>query len=241
MTNFPALLLGEIQRMWKYNIMAASLLVALIWIGVLHFTGLQDVSRIFPLLIYLDATSMSMLFVGVKMFFEKQEGTFKTLLVSPISKAEYILSKTSANIFSNIETLLFLYLYAKLFKNIDVNILGLLGGVVLIAFFHSLIGFILTYYSKDFTELLMGMMKYAFIFMVPVLFEQVGIIQVEVIKKLLYALPTKVSMLLLQASTGNIASRDIYFSVAYLLLASVLAYLVVSRKFDEFAVREGGV
>ncbi|SHJ98333.1 ABC-2 family transporter protein [Anaerobranca californiensis DSM 14826] len=93
MTNFPYLLIGEIKRMQKYHIIGASILVALIWVAVLHFTGIENVDTIFPLLLFIDGTLMSMLMVGVTMFFEKGEGTLKTLLITPISKYEYILSK----------------------------------------------------------------------------------------------------------------------------------------------------
>ncbi len=83
MNNFTALLSGELQRMKKYNILIAGLFVAFIWIGVLYFTNIDDITSMVPLLIFIDATSMSMLLVGVTMFYEKQEGTIKTLLVSP--------------------------------------------------------------------------------------------------------------------------------------------------------------
>ncbi len=239
--NMLVLFTGELQRMKRYNIFAASLLISLIWIGVLQFTGIEDVSSIFPLLIFLDATSMAMLMVGVTMFFEKQEGVIKTLLVSPIDKSEYILAKSFANILSNVVTLGVLYGYSKLFKEINVNILGLLAAVILIAFFHSLLGFLLTYYSKDFTGLLTGIMKYSFVFMIPVLLEQVGLIKNETIKKFLYIIPTKSSMTLLNASSIGIEMLEVVLSTLYLVLISALLYYIVYKKFDEFAIRESGV
>lgn len=241
MDNFFVLLMGELNRMKKYHIVTASLFISVIWIGFMHFTEIQDVTKIFPLLIFLDATSMSILLIGISMFFEKQEGTIKTLLVSPISKAEYILAKALANMVLNIETLMILYVYAKLFKEIYINIIGLFGAVVLIALFHSLIGFILTYYAKDFTALLMGMIKYAFIFMVPVFLEQVGMIKWEWTRKALYMIPTKASMTLLKASAGDVKLWEIYLSAFYLVLTSILLYVVVLKKFDAFAVKESGV
>jgi fluoroquinolone transport system permease protein len=241
MNSFLALFSGELQRMKKYNILSASLFIALLWIGVLHFTGIEDVSTIFPLLIFLDATSMAILIVGVSMFFEKQEGALKSLLVSPITKGEYLLAKTFANIASNIFTLGNLYLYARIFKEIDLSIAGLVGAVVLIAFFHSMLGVILTYYSKDFTELLMGMMKYAFIFMIPVLLVQVGLITNEAVKTLLYLVPTKAAMTLLNASKGGVALWEVLLSTAYLLIASFGIYVVVLKKFNQFAIKESGV
>ncbi|MBF8982044.1 ABC transporter permease [Lutibacter sp. B2] len=241
MGSFLVLLLGEIQRMKKYNILAASVLISLIWIGIMHFTGIHDVTQIFPLFIFLDVTSMSILLIGVTMFFEKQEGIIKTLMVSPISKAEYILAKTFANSISNIETLIILYVYAKLFKEININMVGLFSAVVLVSFFHSLIGFVFTYYSKDFTRLLMWMITYSFVFMTPVLLEQVGMIRNEGMKKIFYVIPTKTSMILLNASTGGIKPWEVYLSVFYLLIISILLYFVVLKKFDEFAIKESGV
>lgn len=241
MNNILYLFAGELQRMKRYNILGASIFLSIIWIGVLHFTEIRDVTIIFPLLIFLDATSMALLMVGVTMFFEKQEGVIKTLLVSPISKTEYIVAKTCSNIFSNLLTLVILYLYALFFKEINVNILGLIGAVILISLFHSFVGFILTYYSKDFTELLIGMIKYSFVFMIPILLEETGLIKNDVIQKLLYLIPTKAALILLNASTGGIQKNIIIYSSIYLIVTSALLYYVVYRKFDEFAIRESGV
>ncbi|OPJ55149.1 fluoroquinolone export ABC transporter permease subunit [Alkalithermobacter paradoxus] len=241
MNNLVVLFNGELERMKRYNILTASFFVSLMWIAVLHFTKINDVSKIFPLLIYLDATSMSILMIGVTMFFEKQEGVIKSLLVSPISKVEYILAKTFANVFSNIITLVILYIYSKLFKEININIVGLIFTVMLIAFLHSLIGFILTYYSKDFTELLVGMIKYSFVCMLPVLLQEVGLIKGEIIEKALYIVPTKASMVLLKASTGGIENIEIILCSLYLIILSISLYVIVLNKFDQFAVKESGV
>jgi fluoroquinolone transport system permease protein len=195
MNNILVLLNGDLQRIKKYNILAASFFVALIWIGVLHLSEVRDVTALFPVFIFFDATSVSMLLIGVTIFFEKQEGTLKTLLVSPISKAEYILAKTVASIVINMVTLVVIYLYAAIFKEININITGLLLAVILVVFSHSLLGLLLTYYSKDFTELLMGMMKYSIVFMMPVLLQFGGLIRNEMLNRLIYAIPTKPALL----------------------------------------------
>ncbi|QVK17919.1 ABC transporter permease [Mycoplasmatota bacterium] len=242
MNNFIVLLKGELQRMKKYNIVAASFLTVLIWIGVLQFSGQKDVTHLFPIFIFVDATTMSMLMIGVTMFFEKQEGVLKSLFVSPINKNQYILAKTFANISSNLFTLIVLYIYSILVKEIHVNILGLIGAVVLIAIFHSLIGFILTYYSKDFTNMLIAMMKYIFVLGVPVLLEQLSIIKSDIISKLLYFVPTKASMNLLQvASNTTLKSWEVVISLAYMIIASILIFIFVSKRFDKFAIKESGV
>lgn len=123
MNSFITLFSGELNRMRKYNILAAGIFVALLWVGVLFFTDIEDITSMVPLIVFIDATSMSMVLIGATMFYEKQEGTIKTLLVSPIGKSEYILAKIFANISSNVLTLVLIYVYAKLFKEINLNFL----------------------------------------------------------------------------------------------------------------------
>lgn len=240
MNNFTNLFLGELDRMKKYNVLAASVFVALLWIGAAYFTQLEDIDSMVPLIIYIDATSMPLVLVAATMFFEQDEGTIRTLLVSPISKSEYILAKVFANISTNILTLILLYGYIRIFKEINLSFLGLLGASIVVAFFHSLIGFIITYRSRDFTDSLMGMMKYIFIFTLPVLFERMGLIKNEIISKILYIMPTKSATILLQGTGGLVDKREVGLALIYLILASLVLFIIVWKKFDDFKIRESG-
>ncbi len=241
MPNFTVLLLGEFKRMFEYKIAAASIVVALIWIGVLYLTEIQDITFMFPLLIFVDSTSMAILMVGVTIFFEKQEGSLRTILVSPIEKKDYILSKSVITITASILTLLVLYIYAALFKELSINVPVMMGAVILVAFFHSLVGFLLSYFSRDFTSLLMNMFKYMLLFMIPALLEAARIIQHDLIESILYIAPTKAAMILLYAATGSESSGDLIYAVLYLGLGSVALFIIALKQFDAFAAREGGV
>lgn len=241
MDSFLVLLIGEYKRMLAYKIAAASIFVALIWIGVLYLTEIGDITFIFPLLLFIDTTSMAVLMVGVTIFFEKQEGSLRTILVTPINKTDYLLTKVAVTISASVITLILLYFYAAWFKEITLSFFGLLGGIILIACFHALVGFILSYYSKDFTGLLINMMKYMFIFMLPTLFEHIGFLQNDLLDKVLYVAPTRAAIYLLYAPTGVIGGGDLAYSLIYLILGSVFLFIFVRRQFDSFAAREGGV
>jgi len=241
MDSFLALLIGEYKRMFAYKIAAASIVVALIWIGVLYLTEIDDITFIFPLLLFIDTTSMAVLMVGVAIFFEKQEGSLRTILVSPINKTDYLLTKVIATVSASVITLILLYFYAVWFKEITLSFFGLLGGIILIACFHALVGFILSYYSKDFTGLLINMMKYMFIFMLPTLFEYIGFLQNDLLDKVLYVTPTRAAIYLLYAPAGEVGGGDLDYSLIYLILGSVFLFIFVRRQFDSFAAREGGV
>jgi len=241
MPNFLILLAGEFKRMVEYKIAAASVVVALIWIGVIYLSDIPDITFIFPLLIFVDATSMAILMVGVTIFFEKQEGSLRAILVTPISKSDYLFSKIVVTITASILTLTVLYIYTVIFKEITLSFIGLLGAVILIALFHALVGFILSYYSSDFTSLLMNMMKYLFVFFIPTILVHTNIISNNLFEKIVYIAPTTAAITLLYAPAGNVNTGDIVYALVYLGIGSVVLFAYVMRLFDSFAAREGGV
>ncbi len=241
MPNIFVLLLGEMRRLLRYNIMAASVVVALIWIGVLYLTEIPDITFIFPLLIFVDTTSMAILMVGVTIFFEKQEGSLRTILVTPITKFDYLLTKSIVTVVSSVVTLVILYFYATYFRELNLNFMAMLGSVILVSLFHSLVGFLLTYNSRDFTSLLINMMKYLVVFMIPTLLVNINIIQHDLLEKILYVAPTKAAMLLLYSSAGELALWELIYALAYMGLGSIILFIIVLKRFNHFAAKESGV
>lgn len=240
MNRFFILIKGELIRLKKYNLFAASLFVSAMWLGILHFLPVEDVSNIIPQLVFIDVTTMAVLLVGVSFIYEREEATLRSLLVSPIVKSEYILAKTLANIIPTILSLTIMFLYSKLFKTVTINYLAILGGVILVTFFHSLLGFLLTYYSKDFTGLVMTIMKVFLISILPVVLDEFNIITNRLFKKLVYIIPTKATLMILMGPTGSVKGLEIIISTIYILLGSVILYYLVWRNFEKYALRESG-
>ena len=240
MSNLAILFWGELERMKKYHILTASIVAALILFGVLYLINMDDVSSLFPLLLFIDATSMSILLIGATVFFEKQEGVLKSFLVSPVKKSEYILAKTLANVAINLISLILLYLLTQLVKEVRINLLGLLGGIFIVSTFHSLVGFYLTYKAKSFTDLLVEMFKYFLVLLIPVLFDSFGLVKSQLLSNLLYILPTKASLTIMNSAAGVASSQSGYLSAFYLLLLAILLYIWVENNFREFAIKEGG-
>lgn len=240
MNRFPTLIKGELVRLKKYNLFAASIFVSLMWVGVLHFVNMEDVTKIIPQLVFIDVTTMAVLLVGVTFIYEREESTIRSILVTPISKCEYILSKTLANIIPSILSLTIMFVYAKIFKIVDINYFLILLGVILVAFFHSLLGFILTFYSKDFTDLVMTIMKIFLIFILPVILDEFNVITNKVFKGLVYIIPTKSTLMILMGTTGAVKSFEIIISVLYMFLGSGILYYLVWKNFKKYALRESG-
>lgn len=240
MNKFRVLFWGEVIRLGRYNLFAASIFVSAIWVGILHFLNVEDVTTIVPQLIFLDVTTMATLLVGVSLIYERDEDTLRTLMVTPISKNQYLLGKVLANIVPSILSLTVMYAYSKLFKTIQINYLLLLGAVVLVSFFHSLTGMLLTYFSKSFTDLLMIIIAIFIIFLLPVILVEFDIITNEIFTKGIYILPTKAALMVIMGTTGIIDTWEIIISIIYLIASSLVLYYLVYRYFNLYALRERG-
>ncbi len=241
MNNFKTLFAGELQRMQKYHIITASIVVAFFWIGALHLLETGDVSYLFSMIVFFDVVSMSIVMAGVTIFFEKQEGVLKSLFVSPIDKTEFISSKILGNLTSNFITIILVFLYAQIFREISISLIGLVGAVLLIGLFHALVGFLIIYKSRDFTELLVGMLLYFLVLMIPVMLEIFELITSRIFSNLLFLTPTKTSSVLLEGIIGQADLWELIISVVYLSVGSVILGYFVLKGFKDFAARESGV
>jgi fluoroquinolone transport system permease protein len=230
---------GETLRMWKYGITGASLITALIWIAILRFSAPGSMTALFPLLIFVDSSVMSLLLIGVTIIFENQENSFKSLMVSPISKDQYLVSKALAAVTSSVTTLVLLLLYGLVAGNLDINIPAIFGAVILVAFTFGQVGVIMTYYAKDFTDLLMGMFKFTIVFTLPTLLEGLDVLKGDWVKTVQYLNPTKSALVLLSAATEPVDAKDLVISSVYLLALSGGLY-ALSRKLFERYVAKGG-
>lgn len=230
---------GEIQRMQRYGVSGASLLTAIVWILVLHYTNVAGISTVFPLTLFVDATLMSLLLAGVTMFFENQENTFRSMMVLPITGDDYLLAKSMAIVTSSLATLALLLVYGMAFKDLEINIPGIAGGVFLVAFAFAQVGILLTYYSEEFTDLLLSMFKFVVVFAVPTILELVKILDIGWVKTLQYLNPTKNAMILLQASVMATDTKDLFIAVAYLIAMSVGLYAVSRRLLVKYAAKGG--
>lgn len=241
MTVFLVLFLGELQRMQKYHVLTASIIVSFFWIGMLHLIEVPDITALFMILVYFDIVSMAIVMIGVTIFFEKQEGVLKSIFVSPINRMEFISSKTIANLISNLITIGIVYLYALFVQDLSINVTGFFFAIILIGTFHSLVGFLIVYRSNDFTEMLIGMMKYFIVFMIPVSFEEFGLITSELYSNLLFLLPTKASSTLITAAAGGLETGEVVLAAIYLFVGTLVLAYFVNKGFRKFVIRESGV
>lgn len=97
MKNFLHLLKHDFTLLHRNNIIKISILVTAIYIGIFYWlSGLDDAEKILVLVIFNDPVLIGFLFAGVMVIFEKNENTLQALSVSPVTKTQYILSKSIA-------------------------------------------------------------------------------------------------------------------------------------------------
>lgn len=242
MNNVLNLVKGELSRLNKYNITAASLVVALIWIVIMFFLDSKDVESFMVFIFFVDATSMTLLLIGANLFFEKKENTLSTILVTPSSEDEILLSKVVSSIVSSLMTYIILAISMYFLKDISINYFFLGLMIIVVVIFHSFIGFVFSFFSKNFTGLLMWMFAYLIGFMLPVFFAWGDIIP-EKYHDFMLILPPQASLKIIEyAGGGNVELFDFVFSLIYLIVLSLVFFIFIVRPtFHEYAIKESGV
>jgi fluoroquinolone transport system permease protein len=238
------LIKGELQRLHKYNVTTISFVVALVWFLLLYFIDDADLLKtMLPFVIIVDATMMSTIFIGAIMFFEKTESTLSTLLVTPVKSSELVLSKVIANTFHSVLSSLLVIIVFYFVKDVSVNFFYITLALIVSVFFHSLLGFVFSFHSKDFTSMLVNVMIYAFIFLIPSSLHLFNIVfKGKVWDYVLMISPTQSAMELITLGFSSEWTLLTVIGLVILVLGSIFGYrYYVLPKFKEYAVKQSGV
>ncbi len=244
MNKLLILIRGELVRLTKYHVTTVSFLVALVWFLLLFFIDDQDLlMQMLPFVIIIDATMMSIIFIGSVMFFEKTEQTFSTLLVTPVTNEQLILSKAIANTIHTMFSSSLILLVFFFVKDVDIAWHFMIPALALSVFMHSLLGFVFSFHSKDFTTLLVNVMIYAFVITIPVILHYFNfILKADIWDTLLLIVPTQASIKIIEAGFNQTLDYQMLISAIVLLLYTILGYFFyVKPKFKEYAVKQSGV
>lgn len=243
-SRLMVLIRGELQRLNKYNVTTISFVVAVVWFLLLYFIDDADLlATMLPFVIIVDATMMSVIFIGAIMFFEKTESTFSTMLVTPVKSSELILSKAIANTIHTVLSSFLIILVFYFVKDVSVNFFYIILALIVSVFFHSLLGFAFSFHSKDFTSMLVNVMIYAFLFLIPSTLHFFNLVlKGKIWDYLLIISPTQSAMEVIQVGfTGDWTLFSV-IGFLYLILLSIFGYrYYILPKFKEYAVKQSGV
>jgi len=244
MNKFIKLVQGEVIRLYKYKVFQVSIILAIIWFLLLFFIDNDDIFiQLLPMIIIIDTAVMSMIYTGATLFFEKTESTASTLLVTPVSYDALILSKAIAGIIQTLFSTLLVVGVFYFMKSFELNIFILLYMLIFSTLFHTFLGFLATYITKDFTSMLVVSMLYTILFMVPSSLAQINVFFTgDIWHYILLITPTHATAILAEASFGNALNLDFYISGLYLLVGSFLLFkYLVKPYFKAYVLKQGGI
>jgi fluoroquinolone transport system permease protein len=232
---------GEFDRLNKYNLFSANFVVLLFWVGAVWFFEGAELMMFIPVIFLMDATMMTILLVGATLFYEKQEHTINSIMISPVSEDEYLLAKVVVGILNSLITVVFISAALYFIKDVTYNYLLLLPAMMVVTLVHTMIGILLSYRVKSFSSLLVTFMVYIFLFLMPSVFATLGIIE-ENVARFLIILPPEASNILISALTGEFEAGRLVFGYVYLLTLSYVLYrFFVKPGFNDYLMRETGV
>ncbi len=243
MKHLGTLVAGELDRLNKYGVFMISIVVALLWAGMLWFVEEELLKDLLPAVLLLDASMMCLMYIGAVSHFEKNESTISTLLVTPISNAELILSKVIAFTLHNVLNGFILIAVFSFLRNIEINYFLITIAIVFSTLFFTILGQVLSYYQKDFTTMLVNIMFFAILFMVPTALYLFGVLKGDYWEYVLLINPVQNAQNVIAGSFNNIELElPYYISMIYLVVGSILLYQFIAiPQFKKFAVKESGV
>ncbi len=242
MEKIKHLVSGEFTRLTKYNLFTASLVVALVWVGIGYFLELEEFKQFLPFVFLMESSAMTSLLVGAEMFYEKKEHTISSMLISPMTETEYLMGKIIANILNILLIFVIIGVSLYFFKDFLFNFHWLFLGIVLVSSYYVFVGVLLSYISKDFTALLMNYMVLMIVLVLPSIFVIIGILPQSTLDFIFWT-PTEVTLRLLNASFSSTFDGVQYLmDTGYIVTLSFVLYkFFVLPNFKSYATKDLGV
>ncbi len=239
MSNFGLLMKGEMLRLIKYKIIQISFVVTILWLLIIFMIGSDQAATFVPIFIFTDAALMTVLLVGASLFYEKQENTLKTLMITPSGLHAIIASKVISAIYLALQSTVIIALFANLLFAVEIRFIALIAFVIVIAFAHTAIGYTFSLFAKDFNELIAQVGAYMIVFAIPTLFYALGVFS-EVFETVLMFSPTHAALLMINytffSSTRLVL---LLIGLAYLIVVPVLLFIyIIIPKYPETAVKD---
>lgn len=163
------LLLGDIRFQMKYGFYFLYTFITVIYIVVLAFIPPVAKSKVSAVIIFTDAVTLGLFFMGAIILFEKSQRVLSSLAVSPIKLWEYIISKVISLAF--ISTLVGSVIGVVSGTQ---NILWITVGTFLGSILFSLIGIIVAAKVSSLNQFLIAIVPIMLFLMLPPLAELFG-------------------------------------------------------------------
>lgn len=236
MAKFWRVYKAELHRLFRYKIIFFSFLVSAIWILILALSDAEVAEGLAPTLIVMDSGMMSILLLAASFYFEKQEETIKSMLVTPVSLSMILIAKVASAMTAGIVSMLAVAGFAWIVHGIETNLLLMGVYVLFIVAGNTAIGYYFILRSKDFTGLIVKIAGVLLLFYIPSLLVPLGLLADE------YAIVALLSPIyaggrLIESLYKTVPSVEVWISLCYLgLIAGILYPFVIYKKYQKVAI-----
>lgn len=236
MSKLGQLIKGEIIRLVKYKIIVFGVLASLIWVVIIALSDVETTLTLVPFLVLMDAGLMSTILLGASFFYEKQEGTMQTILVSPVSMWAILLAKIVTMVLMATISFILVVCAALIFHDFPVDVVRLFLSSIIVVISHTAIGFVLTLTARDYMQLLIRTMGMMLVFFLPVLLIALEIIP-QSFEFILFISPAYSGQLLFESALHDVETWKMILSCGYLIAIPSLLYpLYISRRYRAVAM-----
>lgn len=229
--------LSEVRRLIDYKIIYFGFVVTFLWVIVLAVTNEQEAISLLPQLLILDAGLMTIILIGSSFYFEKQEGTLKAILVSPVQTIHVILAKVCASLVPSLLSVSLMTLTMGIIHAYWLSFPLALLIIMMATVAHLSLGFILMFTSPDFMSLLVKYTLFAFLLYLPSILVPLNLITPDW-EWIALISPSYAAQYLIQGLFVNISSMNLWLSVLFLIaLPSLLFPLYIYPQFKKETMR----
>lgn len=193
-----------------------------------------------PTVMLLVVGGSTMLYVAAMILFEKEQGTLKATIVSPMRTSEYLWAKiVTLTILATVESIVMVggaMLVMSFSQRLSLpNIPLLLGGIVAIGIIYTLVGIVLIVRYDKITDFLIPVSGVAVILQLPFLYF-IGWVQ----SPILLIIPTSAPTVLMQAAYGSLETWEWFYTIGYTTALITGLTFWAYRAFNKHIIMKGG-
>ncbi len=232
MRKLAAAIKMDIRLHKRYGFYYAAAFITVVWFALLRTFLSAYLTDAIPFIIFADLGIVGFYFIAGQIIFEKTERTIYALVVTPLTVAEYLISK--------LFTLTFLAWIISMIVvissyGLEFNVLSFSIGVILMSLIVLLIGVIGVMPYNSISSFLLPSQLYFLVINLPLLYYW-GWWQ----NPLLYLIPTQGALLLMKNAFTPIETWQLFYAVVYQLIWLIILGRVALGRFEGYIVAQKG-
>ena len=241
MKRFMMVVFTDVRVQVRNNLYNIGIVVSLIVaVGLSQLVFPSQLFSVVPALLLMMIGATTMLYVGGMIMFEKEEGTLKANIVSPVTAANYLCSKIiTLTALALLESAIIiggaLIIMSRANEIVVPNILMLVSGVITIGILYTLVGIILIVRYNKITDYLIPMALVILILQLPFLY-YFGLVE----QSGLLIIPTSAPTMLMQGAFIELTGGQWIYALGYSALVIITFAYWASRSFNNNIINKVG-